>query len=179
MIRLHEDDTLGGHADELMHLFHDLIYQEPVLSMLPEDGRNLRELIDKMYPEGATRRTDTNTMLLRVGIALVRATEPMTISQLSNALRIPLSNTSRLIDWLEASGFAERSPDREDLRVVRLSLTDSGLRLFRSIYALLQRRMEWQLSSFTHEEREILLLLMRKFVAAGRRIHRGSPQADA
>ena len=86
------------------------------------------------------------------------------MGEFSNALSVPLSNATRIADWLVDNGYVQRLPDSEDRRVVRVSLTDMGKELFKAIDRYIRQRMLQMLSGLTTEERVILLTLIRKVV---------------
>ena len=70
------------------------------------------------------------------------------------------------MDWWVKSGYAERAPDAQDRRVVRVALTRSGRDLLKAGNKLICQRVEQVLRRFTPDERETLVVLMRKLVAS-------------
>jgi len=159
-----------GQADQLLGIFLDLFYLQPVLSMMPQDVLRLREVLENMYPEGLPRRTDSYNLLFRIGYVLSRHSDHLTMSQLGAALDIPLSTATRLVDWLEAGGFAERLPDPDDGRITRVALTAAGAELSRAITGFLGERTAQILHDLTPEETQILTLLLGKYLTAARRL---------
>lgn len=157
-------------ADRLLGLFLDLFYLQPMLSMAPGNVVRLREVLEGLYPEGLPRRTESYNLLFRIGHVLSRHEENLSMGQLAAALDSPLSTVTRLVDWLEEGGFAERQPDRDDGRVVRVSLTAAGAELSRSITGFLAERTALVLQEFTPEETQILTLLLGKYLSVARRI---------
>lgn len=52
----------------------------------------------------------------------------MRVGDLSQALRVTVSGTSRLVDRIEQAGLLARQPDPDDRRAVRAALTPAGKR---------------------------------------------------
>jgi DNA-binding MarR family transcriptional regulator len=57
---------------------------------------------------------------------LVKAGEPLSLSQLATRLRCVRSNMTQLVDRLEADGLVRRVNDPDDRRTVRAALTTAG-----------------------------------------------------
>ncbi len=89
----------------------------------------------------------------------------VTMGEFSNALSVPLSTATRIADWLVDHGYMQRLPDTEDRRVVRVSLTDEGKKLYAAIDGYIRQRMQQILSSLTAEERTMLLTIVGKVVS--------------
>jgi DNA-binding MarR family transcriptional regulator len=104
-------------------------------------------------------------LFLNVGLALAQPGEPMTMGDVSRALDVPLSTATRIVDLLVKSNSLVRLPDPDDRRVVRVALTETGNTMYRAINSALQRRVQRMLRPFTPEERETLIVLLRKLVA--------------
>ena len=86
------------------------------------------------------------------------------MGELSRALEVPLSTATRLIDGLVESGYAERVPDPEDRRVVRVKLTPEGQELFHLLYSYIKEQIDLILIRFSDSERKQLISLLRKAV---------------
>lgn len=157
-------------AGRILGLFLDLVHLRPVLSMAPADVTRLRELLESLDPDGLPRRTESYNLLFRIGYVLSRHDESLTMGQLSAALDMPLSTVTRLVDWLEDGGFAQRQPDPNDGRVTRVALTNSGTALSCAITGILAERTDQILREFSAEEAQILALLLTKYLAVARRL---------
>jgi DNA-binding MarR family transcriptional regulator len=127
---------------------------------LPPDLARAKAQLDTLRSAG-----DHDT-LFQVGVVLARQPEPLSMGELSKALDVPLSTATRIVDWWVKSGYAERSPDAQDRRVVRVALTRSGRGLLKAGNKLICQRVEQVLRHFTPDERETLVALMRKLVAS-------------
>lgn len=90
----------------------------------------------------------------------------LTMGELSQALSVPLSTATRMVDWWVENEFAQRLNDPGDRRVVRVSLTDTGKRLHELIEKSLSENVQQCLNCLTSEEQTVLLTLIRK-VAQG------------
>ncbi len=90
----------------------------------------------------------------------------LTMGELSQALSIPLSTATRMMDWWVDNEFAQRLIDPEDRRVVRVSLTEAGNKLHELIEKSISESVQQCLNCLTVEEQDILLTLIRK-VAQG------------
>ncbi len=135
-------------------------------AMLPEDVAQARARFAKLFPEEQARSVIDYDLLYRVGVLLSIWQEPMTMGELGQALDVPLSTATRVVDLLVENGFARRVPDAEDRRVVRVTLTDTGLEMYQTINGFVRKRVERLLQVLTPEEQETLITLMGKFVEA-------------
>ncbi len=161
------DPTLILPAEVISEFVRHLIQIKPRLKlMLPEDLTRLKEQLGELHPEGGAKRAADYDLFYRVGIVLSRQKEPVTMSELSEALSVPMSTATRVIYWLVESDYVERLPDPDDRRIVRIRLTEAGRELYTTINDFLRQRVEQILSRFTAEERETLVPLLRKVVDA-------------
>jgi DNA-binding MarR family transcriptional regulator len=90
--------------------------------------------------------------------------EPVTMGELSEALSVPLSSATRLVDSLVANGYAVRLSDPDDRRIVRVALSPQGKKLYASFTQFFDQRLEDFLSHFDETERGQIIHLMRKTV---------------
>jgi len=68
--------------------------------------------------ERIARSFGLNVVDLQTYGVLLRAEDPMTPGQLSQATELPSSTTTRVLDRLEEKGMVERRPDPDDRRKV-------------------------------------------------------------
>jgi len=59
-------------------------------------------------------------------LKLLNAPQPLTMSELADALGCDASNVTSIVDRLETRGFVERRPSAMDRRVKELALTPAG-----------------------------------------------------
>jgi len=155
------DPSLATHVDQAAEIVRDIVRLRPRLKLgLPPDLARVKAQLDTLRSAG------DHQMLFQVGIVLARQQEPLSMGELSKALDVPLSTATRIADWWVKNGYAERSSDAQDRRVVRVALTKSGRDLLKAGNKLICQRVEQVLRRFTPEERETLVVLMRKLVAS-------------
>lgn len=81
----------------------------------------------KAYLKKAFRENDIIISPAQIGILfLLLKNNPQSMSDLSNALEIDNSSTTRLVDNLEKMSFVKRDPNLEDRRQYLIFLTDQG-----------------------------------------------------
>lgn len=125
-----------------------------------------KERFHKLLPRDAEWDRRDMDLFYQVGGVLIHQDHSMTMGELSQALDVPLSTTTRIIDHLVKSDYAQRLPDPADRRVVRVSLTDTGRELFEGLEQFMISRVEHVLGHFTPEEQATLLGLLRKLLTA-------------
>ena len=67
------------------------------------------------------------------------------------ALSLPLSTATRLVGFLVDNGYAQRMPDPDDRRIVRVALTDSGRQFYKVMGKHLTENVQRVLGSLTTE----------------------------
>ena len=160
------DPAPAKQTDEFLDILTGLMrYRRRVISLLPEELAQERERLNRLGFSGNSWRNTDHDLFNRVGVVLSRRGEPVTMGELSKALDVPLSTATRIIDGLVENGYAERVPDPEDRRVVRVKLTPDGQELFRLLYSYIKQQADQILNRFSHEERDQLLVLLRKAVS--------------
>ena len=88
------------------------------------------------------------------------------MSELADALRVDPSTATRAVQRLLKTGLAERRPYREDGRVVMVSATATGRDRYEAIATCRRTFMEQVLRSFSADERQQLVSLLDRLVAA-------------
>jgi len=155
------DPSLAAHVDQAAAIVRDMVRLRPRLKLaLPPDLARAKAQLDTL------RSTGDHEILFQVGVVLAREPEPVSMGELSKALDVPLSTATRIVDWWVKRGYAERSPGAQDRRVVRVALTKPGRDLLKAGNKLICQRVEQVLRRFTPDERETLVVLMRKLVAS-------------
>jgi len=88
------------------------------------------------------------------------------MSELATALRVDPSTVTRTMHRMEAAGLARRAATEADGRVVTAHLTDEGRRLHALVAARRAAMVEAAFKDFTPDEREQLVDLLERFLAA-------------
>lgn len=88
-------------------------------------------------------------------LVTIRRHNGLTQRELSEQLLVVKSNATALLQKLEARGLVERSPDPDDSRIKRLTLTGSGDALVAKSFAVQTRVVEAMTSVMTDEELEM------------------------
>lgn len=151
---------------EIIAIIRRLFYLRHRLKpVLPED---LLDIAPMHTPNlgGSASGADDYNLLFDIGAILAQQQGPLTMGELGRALGVPLSTATRIVNWLVKSGYAERQPDPGDRRIVRVALTEVGKSLNQATEAFIRRRLEMWLQRLTPEERQALVVLMKKFVEA-------------
>lgn len=130
---------------------------------------NLLELRNQYLASGSGTRVagpHVFNLFYNMGVVLSHYSNPITMGELSHELDVPLSTATRIMDWMVDNGYAQRLPDPEDRRVVRVALTPAGREIYRTIQEFIMGRVEQLLGQFTPEECDTFLVLMRKILVA-------------
>ena len=161
------EPPLDYQTAELAAVWEDLLRLGPRLkAVLPEELARVKERLGQLHPEGGLARAADYELFCRIGVFLARAESPLSMSQLSDELAVPMSTATRMVEWLVDSGYVERLPDPQDRRVVRVALSQAGRELYQTVNEFMRQRVAQLLQRFSAEERQILVLLLRKVAAA-------------
>lgn len=95
-------------------------------------------------------------------LMLIQANENLTPKRLANALNIPASNLTILLDRLEKKSLVVRARSEEDRRVQDVSLSGKGLTLTKKLLKLTEQMEESILNHITSAEKQMLFELLRK-----------------
>jgi DNA-binding MarR family transcriptional regulator len=154
-----------GDTAEFAEIFQRLFAVRSRLQFtLPEEMLNARDRLEATHPGGKNNRSVDYALLHQVARILTARQEPISMGELSRELDVPDSSTTRIVDWLEQSGFVERQPDPDDRRVVRVALTAEGRSIYQGVEAMASRRIEGWLKRFSPAERQALITLLNKLV---------------
>ena len=162
------DAKLNSQSLEIVSLWEDAVclhtYQK---SLIPADLIRAKKRLAKLSSDSnAYHSADQPFFFYRMCVILARQDGSATMGELSDALNIPLSTATRLVNRLDRSGYVERLTDLKDHRIVRIVLTDEGKRLYRTIHDFAQQRVQVALHHFTTRERIVLVALLHKTVTA-------------
>jgi DNA-binding MarR family transcriptional regulator len=107
-------------------------------------------------------------MHLRDGMAL-------TVADLCRELQHDSGAMTRVIDQLEARGWIERQRNRDDRRVVELSLTPEGSAMAESLIPLAVGTLNTVLEDFSREEVQQLQSMLRRLTMRLREMEAAPP----
>ena len=147
-------------AEQVMELIRRYISLRPKL-ILPEHVAQFKK---KM--ESFKNSSEDHAFVFRILMLLSQNAEPLTMSQLSSELNVPMSTATRIVDGLVRGGMAERVNDSNDRRVVRVGMSQNGRELYETGMAYNKQRIAKLLKDFTEEEQTQLLNLMGKLFGA-------------
>ncbi len=139
--------------------------------MLSKELAQIQNRLNGIQPGREPHTIPNHELFYRVSNSIQRKGN-LTMGELSSALSVPLSTTTRIVDWLVDNGYAQRLPDSEDRRIVRVSLTDIGREMHKLIENYIRQRVQQILACLTTEERATLLNLVGKVVFALKEIAR-------
>ncbi|WP_204050355.1 MarR family winged helix-turn-helix transcriptional regulator [Microbispora siamensis] len=118
-------------------------------------------LVNAVYADSAREYglTQQQGQLLCVLMA-----QPYGMSELGGILGLAKSSLTGLVDRSERNGLVQRTPDPQDSRAVRVSLTRQGARLADEFYTETCRRVEELASGLAPAERDTLAALLGRVV---------------
>ncbi len=163
------DAMLAAHTAQFAEIIRHFIRLRPHLkTVLPEDEEAVRLIAHLMesHPQGAVANSTDFDLLYSVCVICSEHRGPIAMGELSQALDVPLSTATRLVDWLVKSGYVARLADPGDRRVVRIALTETGQALHQAGNVLIKKQAEVLLRRFTTAEREELIRLLDKLAQA-------------
>ena len=92
-------------AGQFIELLQCFIRLQPNWVM-PEHIVRFKQQMEKLRGSG---NSEEHTFLLRVFMILAHSKTPLTMGELSAALKVPLSSATRIVDWLVRGNFLERT----------------------------------------------------------------------
>ncbi len=148
-------------ADQFVDLMQDFIRLRPPNLVMPEHIVRFKQQMEKLRGSG---NSEDHTFLMRVFIILAHSETPLTMGELSAALKIPLSSATRIVDWLVRGKFLERTYDPNDRRVVLVKMTKISEQFFQAAMSYNKKRIVHLMEKFSPEEQDQLLRLMSKLL---------------
>lgn len=156
---------IGPETHEIAEIFQCLQRLKPHLgNASPQDYAFIQRYLSRSHAKAELGDLSAPAVFYPAAIPLYGQEEPLTMSRLSKAMGVPLSTATRLVDWLVTHGYAERSSDPSDRRVVRVALTRGGRELYEAINLALARRLEKVLNRLNAADRKQFVHLLRKVV---------------
>lgn len=115
------------------------------------------------WAEGAPHGRLSGPARLRLLEALVAASEPLTVSELAEAIGVDQPRASRLVQQGVDHDLVRREADPDDARRTRIVLTEAGVALVSGFRGERRDAVAQALSDFSDEERAELARLLSKF----------------
>ena len=109
---------------------------------------------------------NTGDAVFRILMLLSQKEDPLTMSELSSELNVPMSTATRIVNGLVQGGMVERVNDANDRRVVRVGMSKNGRDLYEAGISYNKQRIAKWLKDFTTEEQAELMRLMNKLFDA-------------
>jgi DNA-binding MarR family transcriptional regulator len=162
-----QDPTLPTHVTQFTEIIrHFIRLKSRLRTVLPDDEEvvGIMARLMETHPQGKAASMADFDLLYNICVVFSQRQEPITMGELSQALGVPLSTATRIVDWLVKNGNVERLPDPEDRRIVRVTLTETGRAMYQAGNESIRKRAELLLRPFTADERENLVLLLNKLV---------------
>lgn len=155
---------IHAQAEQMKQIWQDLLSTQGNLrAALPADLERARAKLGAHDKEA--RGGEYNLQAFnRLAAIFTQQARPLTMGEISEALNVPLSTATRMIDSLVEQGYAERMHDLHDRRVVRVTLSAEGKQVYALFNQFFGERMCEFLAHFAPDEREQLLMLFRKTV---------------
>jgi DNA-binding MarR family transcriptional regulator len=150
-------------AEEFIDLVQRYIRLRPRL-IHPEHVVQFKKKMASLKNAGYS--SEDHEFLFRIFALLSQNQEPITMSELSSTLNVPMSTATRIVDGLVKNDMAERVNDSNDRRIVRVGMSKNGRELYEMGMAYNKQRIAKLLKDFTAEEQEQLLKLMNKLFDA-------------
>ncbi len=150
-------------AEQFMELIQRYMALRPRL-IPPKDVLRFREMMKSF--KGSDYKTGDHEFVFRILMLLSSNPDPLTMSELSTELNVPLSTATRIVDGLVRREMVERVPDSRDRRVVRVKMSKNGRKLYETGMAYTKQRIAKLLKDFSAEEQSQLMVLMNKLLDA-------------
>lgn len=131
--------------------------QEAVLNVVATSSWVTSEIQDTLTPHGITQAQFNVLRILRG-----RHPERYTCSQIAERLLDRTPDVTRLLVRLERNGWVDRQRDENDRRVVRVSITDTGLDLLRHLDAPVEDTIGRITEHLSDDELEALSSLLER-----------------
>jgi DNA-binding MarR family transcriptional regulator len=150
-------------AEQFMEMIQRYMNLRPRL-ILPEHVAQFKQKMEAL--RGSGYQHGDLAFVFRILMLLSQNAEPISMSELSSQLDVPMSTATRIVDGLVQGGMAERVNDPNDRRIVRVGMSGNGRELYETGKAYSRQRITKLLKDFTAEEQTQLLSLMNKLLDA-------------
>ena len=97
-------------------------------------------------------------------LAVLAVRDRLLIKELAVYAVVEISTLSRALDQLEASGLVRRSPDTEDQRAVRVTITDAGRAEFNALWPTMAAAHERMFEGIAEADRLAFVATLRRIL---------------
>lgn len=155
--------SLSLPVDQVSEILQGFIRLKPLLDE-PPPGTFLRATrhLKALHSQVGLGHLELSGLYFRLGGILYGRQVPIPMGELGKELGVPLSTATRAVDWLVAHQLAERSPDPQDRRIVRVEMTQMGREAFQEFINLMAQRFEVVLGLLSPKEQRQCISLLRK-----------------
>ena len=103
-------------------------------------------------------------LLVMLVMSLDGDKKAFTVTEISNLLQITPAGVTHLINPLEAAGYIERLPDKNDRRIVRIGLTQKGTQVAEALISEVRENLIGLVNHLGEEDSKTLIRLMSKSI---------------
>ncbi|KAB8137742.1 MarR family transcriptional regulator [Gracilibacillus oryzae] len=89
-------------------------------------------------------------------LEIIAVSDPMTLSEISDCLRISLPNASREVRKLSERNLIVKKDDLHDKRKQYIQLSEDGAKLMKDTFQCIERKFQWRIEDMSQEELEKL-----------------------
>jgi DNA-binding MarR family transcriptional regulator len=132
----------------------------------PEIMHTLGRRLNETRNSSSSNEIADPALFYNIGMVFSMQQEPITMGELSRELDVPLSTATRIMDWLVNQNYAQRYPDSNDRRIVRVGLTEDGLQVYSALNEIILESSQKILRLFTQDELITLEQLLAKALDA-------------
>jgi DNA-binding MarR family transcriptional regulator len=132
----------------------------------PENMRILGRRLHETFKSTGSEEIAEPGLFYNIGMVFSHHPDPITMGELSRELDVPLSSATRIMDWLVRNNYANRYPDANDRRIVRVGLTEEGLQVYAALNEIILESSQKILRLFSPEEISTMHQLLAKALDA-------------
>lgn len=97
-------------------------------------------------------------------LAVLSVVDGLLIGRLAVYAVVELSTLSRALDALEADGLVRRTPDQDDSRAIRISITEAGRAAFESLWPTMRQSYNRMFAGIDKAEQAAFVATLQKML---------------
>ncbi len=125
--------------------------------------KRFQHLKAKQLPVGALKRSEVE-LLGMLALNLEGDKHALSVTELSNLLKITPAGVTHLINPLEKAGYIERLRASNDRRIVRVGLTERGAKVAETLIAQIQEQLTGLVDYLGEDDSLTLIRLMAQVI---------------